>query len=346
MAPTPESMSDNVLSQRRAAVLQSMASREAPRIMLLFVGIIVVFDAAYAAIGIVLPISYYISDVIQAVVYSIAAIVISRKVVPQSWVPSLVAFAIVVSNLMLNYQFTVAGYGTMGIIVMLMAVFGPITLMWRPFLIAAVIMMSVTTLNLQIVDPENGLGWAVTVLTALCASAVLLYGRRASAMDLAQATLSAERLATHDPLTQVLNRHGLDEAAPIIAGLAERGSGLYAAFIDVDSLKMTNDVHGHQVGDTVITRVAQAIVQASRHADVVCRWGGDEFVVVGLAPAPSAGELRGRIMQNIDTDGLQGRWNPSVSVGVASTTTSDVASVITAADEAMYAHKGSQGGRI
>lgn len=327
------------VTERRAAVLRAMSSREAPRIMLLFVVIIIVFDAAYVAIGMSPPIGYYISDVIQASVYTAVAVLILRKAVPQAWVPGLVAMALVVSNGALNYQFTIAGYGTMGIIVMLMAVMGPITLMWRPFLIAGFIMVTVTSTNLLIADSEEGAGWAITVLTALGASAVLLYGRRASALDLAEATISVERLATHDPLTQVLNRHGLDEATPILAGLAERGPGLYAAFVDVDALKPTNDVHGHTVGDLVITRVAQAIVQASRHADVVCRWGGDEFVVVGLAPAPPAEELRDRILQSLDVQGLDGKWNPSVTVGVASSSAGDVSAVIAAADDAMYASR-------
>jgi diguanylate cyclase (GGDEF)-like protein len=52
------------------------------------------------------------------------------------------------------------------------------------------------------------------------------------------------------------------------------------AMIDLDGFKRVNDEEGHDVGDTVLREVAAALAQATRRADVVARWGGDEFVIL------------------------------------------------------------------
>ena len=51
-------------------------------------------------------------------------------------------------------------------------------------------------------------------------------------------------------------------------------------FIDLDGLKQLNDTYGHEVGDTAVKATAEALLEATRHCDVVGRLGGDEFLVV------------------------------------------------------------------
>jgi diguanylate cyclase (GGDEF)-like protein/PAS domain S-box-containing protein len=88
-------------------------------------------------------------------------------------------------------------------------------------------------------------------------------------------------LADHDPLTELLNRRGLDRALRTQAEHARRyGTGGGVLLIDLDGFKTVNDTLGHDAGDEVLVRVARALRQHVRSSDVVARLGGDEFAVV------------------------------------------------------------------
>jgi two-component system, cell cycle response regulator len=94
-----------------------------------------------------------------------------------------------------------------------------------------------------------------------------------------QSRLAAE--AVHDPLTQLLNRRYLDSAMPSLGGAADRrGTPLTLALIDLDHFKRVNDEHGHLAGDKVLRHIARLFAQSVRPADIVARWGGEEFCIV------------------------------------------------------------------
>lgn len=90
-----------------------------------------------------------------------------------------------------------------------------------------------------------------------------------------------EEASLLDPLTGVGNRRfaGL-ELANQLAKLQRYGWSFGVIFLDVDGFKAINDTHGHETGDAVLSMVARTIAGAVRAFDVVCRWGGEEFVVV------------------------------------------------------------------
>ena len=96
-----------------------------------------------------------------------------------------------------------------------------------------------------------------------------------------QAESEIHRLAYYDPLTNLPNRRLLqDRLGQVIAATAR--SALYGAliFIDIDRFKALNDSRGHDVGDLLLTDVAQRLREVVREKDTVARQGGDEFVVV------------------------------------------------------------------
>lgn len=337
---------DPDLRRRQVEILRDLSARESPRVLFLFAAVIVAFDVGYAAVGIYPPFEYYVSDAIQGMYMVAVGVVIMRRMVPVRWAPALFASAIVVNNLALNFQYTLVGYSAVGVILLLMASYGAVTLLWKPFLISAVIMAVVTTYTLLAVDPEQGAGWAVTAYTALLISAVLLYGRSAAVVALARANRTIEQMATRDALTGLLNRHGLREASPLLAALVERQHvPMFAVFVDVNGLKSVNDAHGHQIGDMVIGRTARALEAQLRESDLLCRWGGDEFVILGAGEAPDAQELAVRISSSIDVTGLEGRWIPDVHTGTASGPGHDIEALIGRADTAMYERRREQEGR-
>lgn len=90
-----------------------------------------------------------------------------------------------------------------------------------------------------------------------------------------------ERLAGYDPLTGVANRILFKKYANKCIDLAKKkGTKLGLMFVDVNEFKMINDTYGHRVGDRVMADVAQLLTESIRKADMVCRYGGDEFIIL------------------------------------------------------------------
>lgn len=89
------------------------------------------------------------------------------------------------------------------------------------------------------------------------------------------------KIATHDNLTGLPNRHSFYEQMQHFLKNAERNNTTFAVmFIDLDGFKPINDALGHAAGDEVLKSVAKRLKQSVRQGDVVARIGGDEFVII------------------------------------------------------------------
>lgn len=87
--------------------------------------------------------------------------------------------------------------------------------------------------------------------------------------------------AIHDPLTGLHNRRYLNEIFNYEIARAHRGMyGLSVFFIDIDNFKKVNDTFGHSVGDQVLIKLGQYLLANARAGDVVCRYGGEEFLML------------------------------------------------------------------
>lgn len=206
-----------------------------------------------------------------------------------------------------------------GYLVIIVIALGPLILEWVPFLIACSL-VSGGTIALALTNPwRDPASWITIMLVASCTSAVLMLLRRRSISALSRARGEAEQQAMTDSLTGLLNRSGLDAMLPGLIDTAIRlGQPLVVTFLDVDGLKKANDVHGHEFGDTVLRTVATAIRSSVRKGDLVVRWGGDEFLVVGLGIAPGDREFARRIEDRILASGINlRRWSGHVSMGSA-----------------------------
>ncbi len=92
---------------------------------------------------------------------------------------------------------------------------------------------------------------------------------------------SVSEQVRHDPLTELLNRRGFEEAIHIEHARAERtGSALSIAMLDLDNFKAVNTRLGHAGGDGALTHLARVLKKFLRPTDVVCRYGGEEFVIL------------------------------------------------------------------
>lgn len=83
--------------------------------------------------------------------------------------------------------------------------------------------------------------------------------------------------ANGDFLTGLLNRRGFYEAVDV---LRAEDTPLALYLFDVDNLKYANDAFGHEVGDGLLKTFADILKQKTRDGDILCRYGGDEFIVV------------------------------------------------------------------
>ena len=96
-------------------------------------------------------------------------------------------------------------------------------------------------------------------------------------------------LAARDPLTQLLNRSGLEDVVGRhFAGRDPRPVILLQ--LDLDHFKAVNDQHGHAVGDRLLAAVAQALTGCVRGSDVVARVGGEEFLVACIDADPATAQ--------------------------------------------------------
>ena len=96
----------------------------------------------------------------------------------------------------------------------------------------------------------------------------------------AQATEDLTFLASHDPLTQVLNRRGIKQAYTDELNLLQESESLTLAYLDLDRFKLINDLFGHGAGDTVLRQVCKRVGELLSAHMMFGRVGGDEFVIV------------------------------------------------------------------
>jgi diguanylate cyclase (GGDEF)-like protein/putative nucleotidyltransferase with HDIG domain len=151
--------------------------------------------------------------------------------------------------------------------------------------------------------------------------------------------------ARTDPLTRLSNRRGFRELLDLELVRARRGGVPMTVVVgDLDHFKDVNDHAGHHVGDAVLQRVARLLQAGKREIDAVARIGGEEFALVlphtdGYGALAIAERLRCEARDEFRADAVP----VTISFGVASYPKhgETAASLLRAADEALYAAKGS-----
>jgi len=108
-----------------------------------------------------------------------------------------------------------------------------------------------------------------------------------SAEELRRRAEAASEMSMTDALTGLLNRYGLRRALQRELSEARRYTRpLSCLLLDIDFFKVINDTHGHAAGDAALMQAARVLTESVRGSDVVCRYGGEEFLV--LAPETDA----------------------------------------------------------
>lgn len=149
-------------------------------------------------------------------------------------------------------------------------------------------------------------------------------------------------MAETDPLTGLLNRNGLGNSFACDVERALRyGRPLSVIMLDIDHFKAINDDFGHLMGDKVLAEVGHLLTLTTRNVDTVCRWGGEEFVVIcHETPLGQAEMLAERLLQKARAHPFPTYRMLTLSAGVAHVQPGDVPDTLVArADEALYSAK-------
>lgn len=160
--------------------------------------------------------------------------------------------------------------------------------------------------------------------------------------DLSLKNRELERLTVTDSLTGISNRRLLTEQLDQeVARACRYGEPLSALLIDVDRFKQVNDSHGHQMGDLVLTGIADLFRRRVRKADCVGRWGGEEFMVIcPNTPSAEAVVLAEEIRQAVAALEFPLVGRITCSIGVAEYCAGEAPEKMVArADQALYGAK-------
>jgi len=163
---------------------------------------------------------------------------------------------------------------------------------------------------------------------------------------LSQMNQRLETIAMTDVLTGLPNRRHAMQVLEAEWQLAKTsGDTMACMMIDADGFKKVNDTYGHDAGDEVLRQLARCLTQAVRNDDVVCRLGGDEFLIIctdtPLQGALQTAEKVRREVAELHVPAGDGFWHGSISVGVAASLPvfENVERLLKTADDGVYAAK-------
>lgn len=158
-----------------------------------------------------------------------------------------------------------------------------------------------------------------------------------------ETTARMAHLAQHDALTGLHNRTALYERFEQSLALARRhGKRMALLFIDLDNFKAINDILGHESGDTILTTLADKLTANVRSTDTVCRYGGDEFVVLlsEISQPDHAAAVADKIRETVAVpmiiDGHEVTLQLSIGVSVYPDNGQTADELLKKADRSMY----------
>lgn len=322
----------------------TLVKREAPRALLWTGGVIAALSIVSSATGVS---GVRFADALHAGV--VLAFLAGAWLSSRSWtraavVPWIVAgcSVVFVGSVQLEIVIDPTALG-MAYVLMGMLAFGPFTLNVRAMVAASLLMAAGFIPAARAAAADDAFAWVMAAVAALVIGGVLLRVRLNAIDALGDLTDRTRELATRDVLTGVFNRRGVEErVGELVATAARQQKDVFVMFVDIDGLKAANDSQGHEFGDQVIRVVADGVRSSMRASDIVGRWGGDEFIVLGIGQPTPLTQFLERLEGQFTQSGIdRALWPGGVSLGAAVATPDmfDFDALIAAADADMYARR-------
>ncbi len=164
--------------------------------------------------------------------------------------------------------------------------------------------------------------------------------------ELTRANEALKKISVTDHLTELPNRRfAMAQLDMLLEEAATTGRSFSCLMIDADNFKDINDTFGHDAGDEVLRRLARELKESVRSDDIVCRLGGDEFIIIcpdtDLQGAMLLGEQTRKRIAALKVPAGRGWWHGSLSMGAACAAPADkdVKVLLKNADKAVYEAK-------
>lgn len=151
-----------------------------------------------------------------------------------------------------------------------------------------------------------------------------------------------ENLASTDALTGLYNRHKFTQLyLSSYESMIQRHNKMSLIILDIDHFKKVNDIYGHNVGDRVLVEVSKRLLKVLRGQDIVCRWGGEEFIILlPTADLDGALSIANKIKKSINELNIDKVGAITASFGVSEVREGEeMQDSIHRADKALYRAK-------
>ncbi|MDD2450278.1 MAG: diguanylate cyclase, partial [Sulfurimonas sp.] len=151
-----------------------------------------------------------------------------------------------------------------------------------------------------------------------------------------------ENLASTDALTGLYNRHKFTQLyLSSYESMIQRHNKMSVILIDIDHFKKVNDVYGHNIGDKALVEVSKMLLGMLRGVDIICRWGGEEFIVLlPTADLADAVSIAQKLQKSLGEVKIEKVGSVTASFGVSEVREGEeMQDAINRADKALYLAK-------
>jgi len=163
-------------------------------------------------------------------------------------------------------------------------------------------------------------------------------------MMLQNKNIEYENIASTDSLTGLYNRDKFSQLySSSYISMLQRHNSMSLVILDIDYFKSVNDIYGHNAGDKTLVQVSHTLLKTLRDVDIVCRWGGEEFIVLlPTADLEHAILIAQKLRKAIEELSIDRVGNVTASFGVSQVREGEeMQEVIDRADKALYLAKDS-----
>jgi len=187
------------------------------------------------------------------------------------------------------------------------------------------------------IDGTNFTSYELTLLQAIADYAAI-------AIEKNYYLKALKHVASVDSLTGLYNRRTFYRFFEKEIVRAKRNASTFCLImLDIDKFKQINDNLGHEAGDRVLLTIADILKKVTRSSDMVCRFGGDEFLILlPNSDASDAEVLKGRIESELGQHNQQSKVPISLSYGIHTASSKNAESAINFVDQQMYKQKNSK----
>ncbi|MEH6650801.1 MAG: transporter substrate-binding domain-containing protein [Motiliproteus sp.] len=198
-----------------------------------------------------------------------------------------------------------------------------------------------TTIETPMMSP---LIWSILAGALLVIITVVLWNRKlhSERHRMQQDNVHLQQLSSTDALTKVFNRSGFEVSLLHEIDRAEHDNATFSIIMmDIDYFKQVNDTHGHQTGDQVLIEVAEILSQNIRHNDILCRWGGEEFIILSPDSHLSGSLIMAENLRQLIANGkFDSEIQQTASFGISLYQRGDTSeSIVKRVDQALYQAK-------